>query len=163
MNQSGIYRDLVSGVFGLLFAIYYATASFGYDLGTWRMPGPGFFPFGAALLFGAISLYMIAKALWKATRTESAAGDPASPPDRPRWGVIAQVLAGMVAYALLLERLGFLLCTFLLILFFIRVVAGRRWIYALVMALSVAVGSQFLFNVLLNAQIPNGILAPLWR
>jgi putative tricarboxylic transport membrane protein len=149
----------------LLFAVYFAIESFGYDLGTWRMPGPGFFPFGAAVLFGMISLYVIVKALRPAPSEENpapAAGDSALP-DRIRVWIIVQIMAGMVAYTLLLNSLGFVLCTFLLALFFIRVVAEQRWIHSLVISLTIAIGFQIVFNVFLNAQIPNGILTFLRR
>jgi putative tricarboxylic transport membrane protein len=158
-------KDFISGLFFLFFAVYFAIESFGYDLGTWRMPGPGFFPFGAAVLFGMISLYVIVKALRTAPSEENPTpvdGDPASP-DRIKGWIIVQIMAGMLAYTLLLNPLGFVPCTFFLVLFFIRFVAGQRWIPSLVIALSVAVASQIVFNVFLNAQIPSGILTFLRR
>jgi putative tricarboxylic transport membrane protein len=156
-------KDFFTGLFCLLFAVCFAIESFGYDLGTWRMPGPGFFPFGAAVLFGMISIYVIAKALRPAPSKENpAVGDSVSP-DRIRVGIIVQIMAGMLAYTLLLNPLGFVPCTFFLVLFFIRAVAGQRWISSLVIALSVAVVSQIVFNVFLNAQIPSGVLTFLRR
>lgn len=156
-------KDIASGLFFFLFAVYFATESFGYGIGTWRMPGPGFFPFGAAILFGMISLYVIARALKAALSEETLPDGDSAPRARINGRIIVQVLAGMLAYTLLLEPLGFVPCTFFLVLFFIRWVAGQRWPSSLAIALSVAVGSQIVFNVFLNAQIPNGILTFLRR
>ncbi len=156
-------KDFFASLFCLLFAVYFAMESYGFDLGKWRMPGPGFFPFGAALLFGTISLYMIVKALRAASLKANEVRVDLASQERLKWWIIVQVLAGMLAYILLLRWLGFVICTFLLVFFFIRVVARQRWISSLVIASSVAIGSQIVFNVLLNAQIPSGILTFLRR
>jgi hypothetical protein len=62
----------------------------------------------------------------------------------------------MVLYTLFLNRAGFVLCTFLIVVFFVRVVALQQWAKSLLMALGMAMGSYLLFNVFLKAPLPKG-------
>jgi hypothetical protein len=64
----------------------------------------------------------------------------------------------MTAYAFLLDLLGFLFCTFLLVAFYLRVIAARRWLVTLSFAAAVALTSHFFFDVLLKAELPRGLL-----
>ena len=50
---------------------------------------------------------------------------------RGELGLVACVIAGIIAYAVLLDTLGFLICTFLLVAFYLKVIAGRRWLVSL--------------------------------
>jgi len=64
----------------------------------------------------------------------------------------------MVAYVFLLDVLGFLLCTFLLVAFYLKVIAARAWRMSASFAAAVALLSHLFFDVLLNAQLPRGLL-----
>ncbi len=146
-------KDIFSSLFWLLFAIYVAIESYSFDLGKWSMPGPGYFPFGAALVIGIISLLFLLKTLRKAPSKEI----PTSIP-KGRWRNVVLSLVAMVVYIFLLKSIGFVLCTFLLVIFFLRVVEPQRWFTTLIVSLSVSLGSHLLFNVLLDVQLPKGIL-----
>jgi putative tricarboxylic transport membrane protein len=154
-------KDFFPNLFCLLFSINFCIESYSYGLGNWKMPGPGFFPFGAGLVFGILSLYLTVKGrLPDPSRTKEVTHDLS---EHPKWGLMATIVGGMFAYALFLQSLGFALCTFFFVLLCLRGIAKRHWSGSLVVALSVAVGSHLLFNVILNAQIPNGILTFLRR
>jgi putative tricarboxylic transport membrane protein len=144
--------DLYSSVFWLLFSIYIAVESYRLDLGDWHDPGPGYFPFGAALLFGSMALVVFIKSLKKASDFKALF----VPGEKVRRLNVILVLIAMVLYTVLLDRVGFALCTFLIIVFFIKVVALQRWAKSLLMALGMAVGSYLLFNVFLKAPLPRG-------
>jgi putative tricarboxylic transport membrane protein len=156
-------KPFFSSLFFFIFAIYLMIASHGFGLGVWSRPGPGLYPFCAALLLGVISLGVMVKALL----TFSAKGKEATPDlpsrERVRWEILVKVMAGMIAYSLLLKWIGFVICTFLLVAFFLRVVAKERLTTALVAALLTSVGYELFFNVFLNAQIPSGLLTFLRR
>jgi len=68
------------------------------------------------------------------------------------------VLAGMIVYSFIFDKIGFILSTFLLIVFFLRVIAPQRWAVTILIAFFCAVGSYLLFDVLLSAELPKGIL-----
>jgi len=65
----------------------------------------------------------------------------------------------MIAYAFALNLLGFLFCTFLLVAFYLKVIAARGWLVTLSFAAMVALASHFLFDVLLKADLPRGLLS----
>ena len=73
--------------------------------------------------------------------------------------LVLYVIAGMTAYAFLLDLLGFLFCTFLLVAFYLKVIAARRWPATLSFAAAVALASHFFFDVLLKAEMPRGLLS----
>jgi hypothetical protein len=149
-------KEAFIGLFWLLFGIYFAVESYKFGLGEWRKPGPGYFPFGAGVLFTIISVYVFVKTLRKAPSGGGLESVPSS--ERFHWQNIALIVIGMLAYALLLKRLGFALCTLGLAFFLLRAVAGKGWLFSTVTGLVVAVVFQIFFNMLLNAQLPNGIL-----
>ena len=147
-------KDILSSLFWLLFSIYFTVESYNLGLGEWSRPGPGYFPFGAGLFFGIFSLSVFVKALRRIPLNEISI----QPSERLHWQNMVLILFGMFAYTLLLKRIGFVLCTFLLVLLFIRVIAKERWFKSIITALVVALAFHLCFNILLNAQLPSGIL-----
>ena len=68
------------------------------------------------------------------------------------------MVLAIFGFTLLLEKLGFLPSTFLFICFILRAVERRRWGFSVGVALLVAVASYVVFDVLLKAQLPAGLL-----
>ena len=147
-------KDVLSGLFLLLFGIFFTVESFKFGLGEWGRPGPGYFPFGAGLLFGIISLSVFVRTLRKTSSSET----PNELSDRLYWQNIVLVVVGLLAYAFLLKKIGFALCTFGLVVFCLRGVARQGWFNSIMTGLVVAILFHVFFNILLNAQLPNGIL-----
>jgi hypothetical protein len=144
-------RELLISAVWLLLAIYFAFAAVKLGLGAGGRPGPGFFPFGSACLIATIALFR----LLNANRAKSAATLATSAGE---WRKIACVIFGMLVFGLLLESLGFALCTFLLMAFYLAVVAAQNWRVSLGFAFAVAILSHLFFDTLLHAQLPRGIL-----
>ena len=141
-------------MFWLLLALYFSAAATKLGLGAGGRPGAGFFPFGAACLMAIIALLRALK-----SRREKPAAILAT--SGSEWRKIACIITGMTGYAYLLEPLGFLLCTFFLMLFYLKIIALQRWPISLGFAFTVALLSHLFFDTLLNAQMPRGILAAL--
>ena len=97
--------DLYSSVFWLLFSIYIAAESYRLDLGNWHEPGPGYFLFGAALLFGSMALVVFIKSLKEASAPQVLSGTG----EKVRWQNVVLVLVAMVLYTLFLNRACFVL------------------------------------------------------
>ncbi len=146
-------KDIFSGLFCLLFGIYFTIKSYSFGLGEWASPGPGYFPFGAGLLFAILSLSVFVKALRRVPLNEI----PIQLSERFHWQNMVLIMFGMLAYILLLKRIGFVLCTFLLVVLFIRVIAKERWFKSIMTALAIALAFHLFFNILLNAQLPSGV------
>jgi hypothetical protein len=153
-----VNKDILSALFWTVFGAYFSVESYRFGLGEWSRPGPGYFPFGAGVLFSAISLSELVKSLRKSG--SSVRTDRSS--EQFRWQNIVLIIAGMLAYALLLKSLGFAVCTFGLTILFFRMIARKVWLGSMATALVVAVIFEAFFNGLLNAQLPRGVLQFFW-
>ena len=131
-----------------------AISSIRYDLGTLDSPGTGFLPFLAGLaicLFSVIGLVhgtLIQRrgTGWKPTIKGV------------MWRKSLVVLLALLAYALLMKPLGFLLCTTLFIGFLLAAVQPQRWYVVISGAIGTAIGTYGIFEVWLKAQLPTGPL-----
>ena len=206
-------KEFLAAGFWLLFSAYTSLEALRLGLGNGNKPGPGFFPFGAAIAIGIIALSRLLRARGETPSTNMAGGSvtnetnkaprskaprylceilrspstllaysaeavasaakagrqgcggfssPSSSQQAARYSAkenkILWAGGGLLAYALFLESLGFLLCTFILNALFLKAVAGRSWLTTLSFALSVALAAHLIFNVALRAQLPSGIL-----
>jgi len=116
-------------------------------------PGPGFFPFSAGLVMLILSLAALFQSIKKRNNLEKATRQ-----EPFRWWNIVIILAAVTAYAFSLEKVGFLINTFLFMCFLLKVVEPQTWKTAILGGLISAVAANFVFNVIFQAQIPSGIL-----
>ena len=145
-------RQSIIGFFWLLLSFYVAYASYQLGLGTGGKPGAGLFPFGTALAIGVIALLGLIGVNRGAVETKPATSTS-------EWRKIIRVVAGMLAYALLLDSIGFAISTFLLLAFYLKYVASQAWRLSIGFAVIAALGAHLFFDVLLRAQLPRGLLA----
>ena len=142
-----------AGVWLVLGAII-AISSVGYDLGTLDSPGTGFLPFLAGL---AISFFSILGMVDGALKKRS--GIVWKPITAGlMWKKSLIVMLALLAYALLLTPLGFLLCTTLFVGFLLVAVQPQRWYVVISVAIGTAIGAYGIFEVWLKAQLPKGPL-----
>lgn len=120
-------------------------------LGRVGAPGPGFFP---TVL--AVALVLVATALLGSAWRRRAAVPAAAPP--PAAGVrrVSIVAAAMTAYALVLEPVGFVGATFVLLLVLFRAVQSQRWPLALGGSAAATALSHLLFKTWLGVRLPPG-------
>ena len=143
-------RDALAAVMALVFGAVAAYESAKLPFGTVHSPGQGFFPWWTSILVSLLALFLLFQAL---TSRSGIAQKGA--------GRIAKVVALLVvlsAYTFLLDPLGYPLCTFLLVLFMLRVTDPQRWTVALSMAAITAIGSYVVFAVWLSVPLPRGPL-----
>jgi hypothetical protein len=148
-----VKRETVICGFWLLLSLYSSIESYRLGLSTANRPGPGFFPLIAAAGIGVIAALRLIGSVWVSVSAENSDLGIASEAK-----LVLYVIAGMSAYAFLLEPLGFFLCTLLLVAFYLKVIAGRGWPVTLIFASAVALTSHIFFDVLLRAELPRGVL-----
>ena len=73
------------------------------------------------------------------------------------WVKIALVLLSLVLYAFFLERLGFVLTTFVLLSFLLGWIERTNWARSLGVASAAALGSFAIFELWLKIRLPKGI------
>ncbi len=123
-------------------------------LGTLASPGSGFITFLAGLGICFFSFVGIVDATFRSRKGEGW---------RPvmkglDWGKAFLVMGALTAYALLLSRLGFILCTALFVGFMLRVVKPQSWPAVIAGAVLAALGTYAIFELWLQAQLPSGPL-----
>lgn len=137
------------GLFFALFSAYVCAESLKLGLGTFHRPGPGFLSFHAGIVLGILSLALVSLGFFR-NQEEGTSWKS--------WGRILLVILAIFGFTLLLEKLGFLPSAFLFICFLLRIVERRGWGFSVGVALLVAVASYVVFDVLLKAQLPAGLL-----
>jgi putative tricarboxylic transport membrane protein len=149
MRRSTIAASLIlAGLAGLI--LFEASR---LAFGSIRVPQTGFFPsiLATLLLFFSIALLL-------QTRRQTG-GESREPPIKSEaWIRISITLAAMLGFALVLEKLGFLLSTFTLMLLLLRVIEAQKWSRVIAVAFATALISYFLFARLLNIPLPAGVL-----
>ena len=141
-------------VFGSLFII-----------GAWQqglvkkgVPGPGFLPFICGIALIGISLVVLIAALGKDKNKEGEeAGQQQFFPEKESGRRVGFALAAPILYAILLPYLGFLLTTFVFMLFMLRLMEPQKWYKVFLVSFFTAVLAYLLFGAL-EVQLPRGIL-----
>ena len=114
-------------------------------------PGAGFFPTVLAAVLAMISLIGIIAML-------RSNGTPDRAEPRLLWSKVFLTLTMLLAFAALFEFAGYLLTSFLLVMFLLRAVERKSWTQAGVVALSASLVSYIIFGLLLGAPLPTGFL-----
>ena len=144
---------LYANLFWILFSLFVCVESYRLRLGSIHTPGPGFFPFSAGFVMVLLSLAALFQSIKKKNNLEK------KPRQEPlRWWNIVIILAAITVYAFCLEKVGFLITTFLFMCLLLKVVEPQTWKTAILGGLITAVAANLIFNVIFKAQIPSGIL-----
>jgi putative tricarboxylic transport membrane protein len=141
----------VTGYVLLIIGAVTAWSSFHLSMGRWGRPGPGFFPFGLAIVLIVLSLALIFLH-WKKDLTSSPFW-PGRSWLRPLLGV-----AILVFYALFFDRMGFILTTFLFLIIWMWVIERLRWLTILSISIGTTVALYLIFNLFLEVPLPPGFL-----
>jgi len=147
---------IYSSLFWLLFSVAMSREAFRLPMGEMKDPGAGFFPLLIGLVTGLLALIALFQSLRE--KKEQKEGPAPRSTEPFRWWNLVVILAALVAYALIMTKVGFMINTFLFMLLLMKVIEPQTWKKAILAALITAVASDLFFNVLLGAQIPSGIL-----
>ena len=120
-------------------------------MGRVKHPGPGFLPFGLAICLIALSLGLIFK---------NRKGNTSSTPFWPRRAWFRPLLGvtSFIFYALVIQRLGFLLSTLLFLIIWMRLIERVRWRTLIGISIGTTAGLYFIFVFFLDVPVPMGFL-----
>jgi len=144
---SGLILLILSGLicWGSLFLPY----------GNIRNPGPGFYPLWLGIILGAMSVGLI----WKTSRQKEGARTLRDIlAEKVRWEKVLWVLITLVLYAALMDFLGFLIATFLLMAFLLRFIEPQPWRTVFLWTLVGSLGSYLIFEMWMKLRLPKGFL-----
>jgi len=145
--RGGLRSDQFSGLLLFLLALFVWWENRTYPVGTLTEPGPGYLPLGLAIFMGAVGL-LVAVGGGKSPRLFAS-----------RWPELIRAIVVLTACgfgALALERLGYRLTVFALLVFFLGVVERKKWWVVAAVAIGFSVISYLVFATWLRVPLPTG-------
>lgn len=147
LNNSELWGGLIG--FGL--GIFVLRSGLKLKLGTIHDPGSGFVLFYTGILMCLFAATIIVAALTEGGPTFGARWKDA------RWTKPVIVIACLIAFAVALDWVGFLLSAIPLTLALMRLIDPVRWPLAVPVAIAVPAGMWWLLKHALGIQLPSGI------
>ena len=146
--------DQYSGIFWIVLGGAITGSSFFYEVGSFSTPGPGFITFLAGAILSLLSVILFISS----TRGKGAGESLHSLWEGRQTGKALYILGLLVAYMFLVTPLGFLLSTFLLLIFLFRVQAAYSLRKVIFLSAAATVASLVVFDVWLGVQLPRGFI-----
>ena len=136
----------------LTLSIFYFIGALGYPMGTMEQPGPGRYPLFVGALLIIASIGSLVTNLLKPVK-----GELQLPKGRDLGRVLA-VIAGTVAYAVLLPYAGHLVASVVTVFVVLQAMGLSPWPLRIGFTVLIALGSYCLFDMILNVPLPKGFL-----
>jgi putative tricarboxylic transport membrane protein len=122
-------------------------------MGDINKPGPGFLPFWVGILMAIFSI-----SLWfLAGSREPISAHAKFLSGERRWISVILTTCLLFAFAYWIETLGFIISTFLLLLFLFRVIGHQKWWAVFTGTVLVTLAAHILFKVIMKVQLPVGL------
>ena len=144
-----VKAGFVAGVF-LFLGAWICFEAIQVPIGSFRMPGAGFFPLVLGLTLSMFSVMLLGVSLL------SPAGE--SIDAWPERSEVLSLVGSVVAAVWLFEHAGFLLTMALFLALTTRVLGRIKWLTAVVMALVGSVAAYVVFSRVLLIALPSGFL-----
>ncbi|HEY9053585.1 MAG TPA: tripartite tricarboxylate transporter TctB family protein [Rectinemataceae bacterium] len=139
----------------IVFAIAIMAGSLELQFYTKLGPGPGFFPFILASIFGVLSIVWLIQSTVR--KTES--GSKRFLPDKHALIRISAIAAGLLGVSLLMEPLGYQLTMFIFLFSLITLLGKRKILEAAIVSILGSVGVFYLFGKVLGLILPTSSIA----
>jgi putative tricarboxylic transport membrane protein len=130
--------------------------SISLGLGSIMEPGPGFMPFVMGVIMIVLAVALFFESYFGARKASS---ERISLWSDVYWKRVIYVAILMLAYAVLLTKLGFLLDTFLMMVFLLKSGDPIKWPTAIFVGALTAGFSYVLFGIWLKVPFPAGVLS----
>jgi putative tricarboxylic transport membrane protein len=142
------------GLVWLAFGLFIAYQGYELGLGETHEPGSGFAIFWLGLMAAGFSLSIIVSAL------KDGSEDLAALWRDTRWQKVLLIIALLLVFGFFFDRIGFIICSLVLLLVLMRVVDPVPWPTALIVSFAGTFGVWYVLNKLLLIQLPVGLLEP---
>ena len=146
-------NERIQAVLWAAFGLYIMYEGFLLKLGTGRAPKPGFMIFWMGVIIVILSAFFFIatfttpdqehKALWQGVR----------------WSRGAKLMAGLFLYVAVFHVLGFIVSTFLLLVYLFKGLEPQTWRNALLFSAVTITVCYVVFGVFLELQFPPGVLS----
>lgn len=146
-----------TSLFLIGFSVLIITSSLKVGVGNLQAPGPGFMGFLASILLLSLSLVVFTEESLKSAKEEGKG--------RFGWENVSKqfiITVALCGYVFVLDTLGFLLSSFILMWIMFLIDNPRKWFYHMVIAFIVINASYLVLCKLLRVVLPAGILRIQW-
>jgi uncharacterized BrkB/YihY/UPF0761 family membrane protein len=137
----------------LILSVFICLGSVKMGIGKLNEPGPGLMPFGGGILLGILSFADLLLRNARGLKGEEIGFKGV------RWSRLFLIIITLFAFTLLLPILGYLITTFLVMLFLYKSIEPQKWWVALSGAFLSTILTYLLFAVALKSLFPEGILS----
>lgn len=151
---SRLRADTVTALLALALAAYIAFEGKAMGLGHPSDPGSGYIQFWTGLIMCGLALTQLVHSLLPGANKASLGSVFAD----IRWGKVLYVTALLVAYATVLDYLGFIIATFILLVVLFKTVEPQSWLVALIGSALTTLVAWGVFVAWLGTQMPAGTL-----
>jgi putative tricarboxylic transport membrane protein len=156
--RGGVVRnkEVIGSIFWIGIGLIFFIGALKYGIYEENAPGPGMIPFLGAviLIFLGLALIVVTRIRFRKEREQEKMFFSEKDSIRK---VFLAVLA-TATYGITLEYLGFILTSFLFMIFSMRYIEPQKWKMVLTTSFLTAVVSYLLFQIILKVQLPHGIL-----
>jgi putative tricarboxylic transport membrane protein len=146
--------DMITGVVLLALSGYVIQESLRMPPSATFGPSAGFLPLWLSVLLALFATILFVSA-WRRQATEK--DSKAIFPGKDALVAITLVMAGLAAYIFLIEILGFLVDTFLFIVFLMKAVEREKWPLTLMIAVGTTAVLFLTFQYLLQITLPSNM------
>ena len=147
--------DQWSGLFLSILAASMIWASVCLPYGSIHNPGPGFFPLWLGVILCGMSIGLFVQTTWRKEKEKTLREILE---EDVRWGKVLLVIVALILYGFLMDFIGFLIVTFLLMAVLLRFIEPQPWKAVIGWALVGSVGSYLIFEVWMKLRLPKGFL-----
>lgn len=144
--------DLITSLILLAFSAFIIINAFSMSIYMQYAPGPGMFPLVLGIVLAILSVSLLISAVSPKGK------DKESPFSNKQAMLPALLLAlGLIAYAALLSTLGYIIDTFLLVLYIMLIISKDKPKTAILTAVIITAMVALIFQVGLQLRLPHGI------
>lgn len=144
--------ERIPAIFFLLLSLFVCHQSVVIGVGRLSQPGPGLLPLAAGAGFGLLALWFLIQSLVSKTQGGKALQNEGT----LRKGRFLLTCLSLFVYTIAAKWLGFILSTFLFVIFIFYMIESKKWWRVLIEAALITIGVHLFFVEWLGLSLPKG-------
>jgi putative tricarboxylic transport membrane protein len=150
-------NDRVTSLLLALLGLYVAFEGYALKMGTLQSPKPGFLIFWAGIILSGLSLVLFIKTFYSEDRARAPLWKGF------QWHKGLKIIIFLSIYVAVFQWLGFLVSTFILLLFLFKSLEAQKWSIAFLLSGVTTLVCFIVFGYFLELRFPPGILKELMQ
>jgi putative tricarboxylic transport membrane protein len=146
-----LYKEKIAFFLTFIIGVISIVGGFIYGIGSFPNLGRGAYPVFVGLIISVLSIFLFFSTAGEETKAEGEAG---SKTNNKRIMILLLVLA---LYVLLVNQIGFLILSFLLLMFLQKLMGQTGWRTPVVISVITVIVFWILFKKWLDVQLPDGL------